>query len=89
MGTETMKIVANSCFGGFGLSNAALKELGIEWAGEIDRNSPDLVEVVGRMGKDAEGSASELRVAEVPDDVEWHITEYDGIETVRENHRTW
>jgi hypothetical protein len=31
-----------------------------------------------------------LRVVEIPDDVEYHIYEYDdGFEIIRENHRTW
>jgi hypothetical protein len=35
------------------------------------------------------GSSASLRVVEVPDDVEWHIHDYDGREHVAENHRTW
>lgn len=35
------------------------------------------------------GVARELTVIEVPEDVEWVITEYDGAETVREKHRTF
>jgi hypothetical protein len=30
-----------------------------------------------------------LRIVEIPDGVEWHISEYDGIEHIAENHRTW
>jgi len=26
---------------------------------------------------------------EIPDDVKWHIHEYDGLEHVAEDHRTW
>ena len=37
-----MKIVVNSCFGGFRLSAAALEDLGIEYSGDIDRDSPDV-----------------------------------------------
>lgn len=36
-----------------------------------------------------EGLAKGLEVIEIPDDVEWVITEYDGAETVREKHRTF
>ena len=42
-----MKIVINGCFGGFGLSEAAFKELGVTWDGygymELTRNDPRLV----------------------------------------------
>lgn len=36
-----------------------------------------------------DGVASDLSICEVPDGVEWCITEYDGAETVREKHRTF
>jgi hypothetical protein len=32
---------------------------------------------------------AELKVVESPDDVEWEIEEYDGIEWIAEVHRTW
>ena len=54
-----------------------------------DRSDPDLVAVVEEMGKEANGFCAELKVIEIPDGVEWHISEYDGIEHVAEDHRTW
>jgi hypothetical protein len=30
-----------------------------------------------------------LKIIEIPDDIEWHIEEYDGLEHIDENHRTW
>jgi len=30
-----------------------------------------------------------LKVVEIPDDVEWRIHDYDGAEHVYEKHRTW
>jgi hypothetical protein len=53
------------------------------------RNDPDLIAVIEEMGKDSWGWASELAIVEIPDDVDWHISEYDGLEHVAENHRTW
>jgi hypothetical protein len=53
------------------------------------RNDPDLLAVIEEMGRAADGWASELKIVEVPDDVKWHIHEYDGMEHVAENHRTW
>jgi hypothetical protein len=35
------------------------------------------------------GVASDLSIVEVPADIEWVITEYDGAETVREAHRVF
>jgi hypothetical protein len=54
-----------------------------------DRSDPMLVEVVEELGDKANGWAAELFIVEIPDDVKWHIHEYDGIEHVAEDHRTW
>ena len=54
----------------------------------IARNDPALVQLVeenpGKFGR-----FSNLKVVEIPDDVEWTIEEYDGREWVAEVHRTW
>jgi hypothetical protein len=91
-----MKVVINTCFGGFGLSEAAYEHLGLRWDGygydfkEHDkRDDPRLVEVVEKLGSKANGRFAELKVVEVPDDVEWSIDEYDGVEWVAEKHQTW
>lgn len=54
-----------------------------------DRTDPDLVAVVEKMGRKANGSCAELRVVEIPDGVDWELDEYDGIETIHEKHRSW
>jgi len=54
-----------------------------------DRSDPALVAVVELLGEKANGWASDLKVVEIPDDVEWFIGEYDGMEWVAEQHRTW
>lgn len=54
-----------------------------------DRSDPDLVAVVEEMGIDANGEHAYLKVVEIPDDIEWTIHEYDGMEWVAEAHRTW
>lgn len=142
------KIVVNRCFGGFGLSNKALRRY-VELKGEklyfyqqtqcrfddgtdlyekvnpgdkeevkitytftkdqgesftkfpegndtgylhdrdIDRCDPDLVKVVEELGEEASGWAANLKVVEIPDDLEWEIDDYDGRETIHEKHRSW
>lgn len=54
-----------------------------------NRADPDLIQVIEEMGKEADSWAADIAVVEIPDDVQWHIDEYDGLEHVAENHRTW
>ena len=56
---------------------------------EIERNDPVLIQVVEELGKDANSRYSELKIVEIPDGVAWQIDEYDGLEWVAEQHRTW
>ena len=90
-----MKIVINTCYGGFGLSKEALalynERAGtvITYERDIERNNPILVEIVEQLGEAADGDFAELKVVEIPDDVQWHIDEYDGWETIHEDHRVW
>lgn len=142
-----MKIVKNSCFGGFGLSKLAereylklqgkeaffykqtkykhsdgvaeytridniedrelmshtiLKDLGkvhkgnlpdddcYWYCGGIKRDDKDLIAVIEKLGSDAaSGYCAELEIVEIPDGIDWEIGEYDGIETIHEQHRSW
>lgn len=89
-----MKVVINGCYGGFSLSDEALAYLGIpggsRYSYDDDRANPKLVECVEKLGEAVNhDSASYLYVVEVPDDVKWTITDYDGIEQVEEVHRVW
>jgi hypothetical protein len=54
-----------------------------------DRSDADLIAIIEEMGESANSWASELSIVEIPDDVKWHIHDYDGMEHVAENHRTW
>jgi hypothetical protein len=56
---------------------------------DIPRNDPALVQVVEEMGSAANDEYAKLKIVEIPDDVRWHIAEYDGSEHIAENHRTW
>lgn len=56
---------------------------------DIARDDPVLVQVVKELGDRANGSHAELKVVEIPADVNWRIEEYDGSEWVAEIHRTW
>jgi hypothetical protein len=54
-----------------------------------DRSDPILVQIVQEMGEKVNGFAAELRIVDIPEDVEWIVEEYDGMEWVAEVHRTW
>ena len=136
-----MKVVINSCFGGFGLSNKGIKrylelqgkecwfykqtkhvyndgkneyilsdenddslfvtfntkylgevtnELDDDfYYGDISRTDENLIKVVEELGSEANSKFSDLKIVEIPDDVEWEIDDYDGIETIHEIHRSW
>jgi len=125
-----MKVVINKCYGGFGLSQAALqwlidnkgwtvkdvntneewentetdivnlksddsKYLGPLTINKVDeyknsfRTDKDIIIAIEVLGKTADGKHAELKVVEIPDDIEWDIQEYDGIEWIAEKHRTW
>lgn len=56
---------------------------------DLDRDDPVLVQVVRELGSDASGRHADLKIVEIPADVDWYIEEYDGLEWVAEKHRTW
>lgn len=53
------------------------------------RADPDLVAVIEEMGQEADGNYANLKIVEIPDDIEWYIEENEGFERVAEKHRTW
>lgn len=131
-----MKIVINTCSGGFSLSLAGIKryleikgeEFGVykenkypqyvkydntsveiiimlgpqqdereyndmdyvsEYDLNDDRTDTILVQVVEEMGSDANGRCAVLKVVEIPDYVDWYISDDGGHETIIEKHRYW
>lgn len=113
-----MKIVINSDYGGFSLSDEAILEYGkrkglnlikdenTNWRTsifykesvakenyfderEIPRNDVDLIAAIEALGASANGFCANLKIVEIPEDVNWRIEENDGLEWVAEKHRTW
>ena len=91
------KVVINACHGGFGISAVAESKYR-ELAGitdpdlhshDIPRDDEHLIAVVELMGTEVNTRFSKLKIVEIPDDVNWCIEEYDGLEWVAERHRTW
>lgn len=91
-----MKIVYNACFGGFSLSEEALSlynkkrsDLNLStfdnrYGYDIPRNDLLLVEVVEKLGKEANGKYAELKIIEIPNQyADWYtFYEYDGLESI-------
>jgi len=95
-----MKVVINGRYGGFGLSDIGHYELGrrlgltteqsnMVYADDTNRTNPDLVAMVEENSSLYSSSHAKLYVVEIPDDVEWYIHDYDGLEHIAEKHRTW
>lgn len=101
-----MKVVINTCFGGFCVSRELYKELGLEWDGYgfINNNDlgiesgnyleyrtdPHLIAAIEKLGLEkSSGECADLYIVEIPNNVDWEITEYDGNESVRERSRTF
>lgn len=53
------------------------------------RSNKDLIEVVETLGRKASAKLAALGIVEIPDNVDWEIGEYDGVEWVQETHQRW
>ena len=56
---------------------------------DIERHDPALIQAVEELGDAANGNYAELTVIQIPDDVDYVVEEYDGLEHIAEAHRTW
>lgn len=80
-----MKIVINRCFGGFGLSDACEKALGLGDDYDCDdiRTDERLIALVEKDSAFASYEYAKLVVVEIPDNAtDYEINEYDGLESV-------
>lgn len=71
------------------INNTEINKYYFSTNGTEDRDDLDLISLVEELGEKANGDCAELKILEIPDDVEWEIKEYDGNEWVAEIHRTW
>lgn len=56
---------------------------------EYDRTDPILVEVVEVLKDKANGRFAKLKVIEIPEGINWEISDFDGIEVVTEKNKMW
>ena len=95
-----MKVVINRRFGGFRLSDDAeeiLRGTAPEWfrCGRLDipldcRHDERLIDAVESLGpQKASGRGAMLAMIDVPDDIDYVIYDYDGLEMVIESGHYW
>ena len=85
-----MKVIINTDFGGFGLSEKALalyeERTGHKspkyYQGEAHRDDPVMVAIVEELGEEANDKYSDLEVVEIPDGYNYDIDDYDGLEHI-------
>lgn len=78
-----MKVVINRCYGGFNLPSP--NDTGVTLPREEDyylvhRSDPQLVFLVENMNDDQNHWCSRLRVVEWPDNIPYAVIDYDGME---------
>ena len=63
----------------------------IFYAKDLERNDKDLIQALENLGvKNCNTRFSSLKIVKLPKDVtEYEITDYDGVETLHEKHRSW
>ena len=65
-------------------------DFGLSGDGEECRKHPKLIEAIEKVGiENASGRLANLVIVDVPDNASWYIDNYDGIETLHENHQSW
>jgi len=53
------------------------------------RQNKDIIDCIKELKDQANGSCADLLIVEIPDDVDYEIQEYDGLESIHETHRSW
>lgn len=70
------------------IQSSVLSKVDIGSIMENNRQNEKLIKIVEEYMKVVEFHQL-IKVVEVPDDVDWDIADYDGMEWVEEIHRTW
>lgn len=79
-----MKIIINCSYGGFQLSDEAVRLMEGKWDSNYPtRRDPNLIALIEEIGSKRVSNHSNLRVVEIPDEAtDWRLEEYDGWESV-------
>ena len=86
-----MKVVINVCSEGFPLSTEAKLMLGNSEISdhEVKRHDPALIKAVETLGDRSWGNCSEFNIIEIPDNINYSVYEYDGLEFIVEDGHAW
>ena len=87
------EVLFNRCYGGFSFSKAAMQEYAAitqkeisehDQGREISRTDPVMIEIVKRLGKEANGTHANIDIHQVPLKYKdfFSVCEYDGYESV-------
>ena len=75
-----MKIVINTCYGGFSVNDEVAEKLNYDSIYNYDRTDSRLIEMI-EAGEDVNGEYADLQVVDVPDDAtDYYIVNNDGNE---------
>lgn len=55
----------------------------------IGRDDKNLVKVVKMLGKKSFSGHTKLKIVKIPANIKWKIHDYDGMESVEEEHKSW
>jgi len=56
---------------------------------DIKRDDENLVKVVEMLGDKSFGEHAELKIIKIPANIKWVIDDYDGQESIEEEHKSW
>lgn len=78
-----MKVVINSCFGGFSTTREFSESIGAPTPYHIPRWNAKLIKAVEADAEAINGTCAKLKVVEFPDEAtDWELNEYDGLESI-------
>lgn len=78
-----MKVVINSCFGGFSTTREFSESIGAHTPYHIPRWDADLIKAVEADAEAINGACAKLKVVDIPEEAtDWELNEYDGLESI-------
>lgn len=92
---KTRKIAICANYGGWDISEKVITRYNEltgnnhKFGDHISRDDPFLIQAIEELGQEANTPWCNIKILEIPFDVDWQIQDYDGREWIAERHRTW